>query len=221
MRNSLPLGGNEVLSSTFPSTSSFSTSQFSTRVSTANLMEDDEFMDAIPHRSITDRRTSHGTNQIKMKKFEKDRASLEFDSDDNDSNIRSNNDNNNNINRNDNNKKKKNNDGNNNNYNNNNNNNTNNDDSDNNSNIDNDDFSHYNHDISTIRKERRLLFTPEKLQSFCSISQCFLLLKPNSIPLENLTNILKKQEFYMSEDGVSTVLDYERDDQTSQNISGD
>ena len=149
MRNSLPLRGNEVLSSTLPSTSSFYTSQLSTRVSTANLMEDDEFMDAIPHRSITDRRTSHGTNQIKMKKFEKDRASLEFDSDDNDRNIRINN-------------------------------NTNNDDSDNNSNIDNNDFSHYNHDISTIRKERRLLFTPEKLQSFCSSSQSRTVLTPSS-----------------------------------------
>ena len=70
MRNSLPLRGNDFPTSTFPSTSSFYTSQLSTRVSTANLMEDDEFMDAIPHRSITDRRTSHGTNQIKMKKFE-------------------------------------------------------------------------------------------------------------------------------------------------------
>ena len=183
------------------------------RGSRVSQFEDDGFMEVTTHRSIIGRRTSEDTyitkdiNKINVKKEDDrhggsadrvrevrrkdmERYSSKFhddevrESNNNNSNNSNNNNNHNyrNISNNyyhDNNEKI---------Y-----------DDDNNSNKSND-------NIPNFCERKRLLFTSDMLNIFFSISQCFILIKPNSIKLENLINLLKKQEFYLNDEGVSTSL---------------
>jgi hypothetical protein len=57
-----------------------------------------------------------------------------------------------------------------------------------------------------IREKSRILFTVEALISFCSISQCFLLLKQKTVKLTVLTDLLKKKELTPRNQSSGTVL---------------
>jgi hypothetical protein len=57
-----------------------------------------------------------------------------------------------------------------------------------------------------IREKSRILFTVDALISFCSLSQCFLLLKQKTVKLTVLTDLLKKKELIPRNQSPGTVL---------------
>jgi hypothetical protein len=57
-----------------------------------------------------------------------------------------------------------------------------------------------------IREKSRIMFTVDALTCFCSISQCFLLLKAKSVKLTVLTDLLKKKELIPRNQSPGTAL---------------
>lgn len=59
---------------------------------------------------------------------------------------------------------------------------------------------------NVVKEKSKIIFTSDQLKSFCSLAESFLLLKPKTVQLTILTDLLKKRELNIEDAGFSIKM---------------
>ena len=59
---------------------------------------------------------------------------------------------------------------------------------------------------NVVKEKSKIIFTSDQLKSFCSLAESFLLLKPKTVQLTILTDLLKKRELNIEDAGFSIQM---------------